>query len=147
MLILKDSIMIEKSSEEVFEWFNNFVENYKSWHQKDHVLAKWVKENNFNPDSILYAEEYLGTRLEKLRFKVTRKVPNKLIEYKLLFPESLICTGGGFSFEPREQGCVFTATLSFRFGSILSKLMPSRLYALKKHMKEEGENLKKLLEK
>ena len=38
-VILKDSIEIEKPPEFVYEWFNHFVENYKSWHIQDHILA------------------------------------------------------------------------------------------------------------
>ena len=36
--------------------------------------------------------------------------------------------------------------LSFRFGWLFSKLAKNRVEAIKKHMKEEGENLKILLE-
>jgi len=43
--------------------------------------------------------------------------------------------------------CVFTATLSFRFGWFFSRFAKSRIKAIEMHMKEEGENLKKLLEK
>lgn len=146
MITLKDSIVIKRPPEAIFEWFDHFMENYKKWHPKDHVSAKWIKGKNFEEGSVLYVEEYLGEKLEKLKFKGTKKIKNKLIEYKLLFPHSLICSGGSFVVKPHKTGSVFTATLSFPFGSILSKLMPARVKALKKHMKEEGENLKKLLE-
>lgn len=145
MVTLKDSIEINKPPEVLFEWFSHFVENYRSWHP-DHVMAQWRKGENFREGSLLYAEEYLGGKLEKLRFKITRYVPNEVIEYKVQFPESIICSGGSFVIKPQNKGSIFTATLSFRFGSVLSKLYSSRVTDLKKHMKEEGENLKKLLE-
>ena len=146
MLTLEDSIKIKRKPEVIFKWLSHFVENYKKWHT-DHVMAKWIKGDNFKEGSVLYAEEYLGGKLEKLRFKSTKYVPNELIEYKVLFPESLICYRGSFKVKPYNQGSVFTAALSFRFGYILSKLFPHKLKAIKKHMREEGENLKKLLEK
>jgi len=109
-------------------------------------VAKWKKGKGFEPGSVLYAEEYLGEKIEKLTFKLIKNIPDSLIEYKVLFPESIICSGGSFLIEPHGKGSRFTATLIFRFGFILSKLFSKRVSALKKHMKEEGENLKKLLE-
>lgn len=145
MITLEDSIKIKRPPEDIFDWFARFVENYRSWHP-DHVMAKWIKGSAFREGSILYAEEYLGGKLEKLSFKITKYIPNELIEYKVLFPQSIICSGASFRVKSYEMGSIFTATLSFRFGYILSKLMPSRLNTLKNHMKEEGENLKKIVE-
>jgi hypothetical protein len=145
MATLKDSVVINRSPEAVFEWFAHFTENYRAWH-KDHVLAKWVKGQNFEKGSVLYAEEYLGGKLEKLSFEITSCVRNELIEYKVLFPESLICSGGSFSIKPSNGGSVFTAALSFRFGGLLSKVAGKRVEDIRGHMKEEGENLKMLLE-
>ncbi len=79
--------------------------------------------------------------------KTIKNVKNRMIEYRFLFPTSMICSGGSFNVEPSNSGSVFTAKLYFRFGKFLSKIYPSRLNAIKKHMKEEGENLKNLLEK
>jgi hypothetical protein len=79
MATLKDSVVINRPPEVVFEWFAHFAENYRSWH-KDHVLAKWVKGKNFENGSVLYAEEYLGGKLEKLSFEITRCLRNELIE-------------------------------------------------------------------
>jgi len=91
-------------------------------------------------------EEYLHGKIHKMKFLSTKIKPNSKIEYKLLFPTSIICTGGSFIIKPKGKSCLFTATLSFRLGYVLSKLMPSRVDATRRHMKEEGKNLKKLLE-
>ena len=147
MYVIKDSIRIEASPKDVFNWFcNRFTKDYKDWHVGDHILAKWAKGSNFNPGSILYAEEYLGKKIVKLRFKIVEKKQDKSIKYKLFFPRSLISPGGGFTFKECNGGSIFTATFSFRFGHLLSKIMPTKTASLKKHMKEEGENLKKILE-
>ncbi|WP_440947478.1 SRPBCC family protein [Methanosarcina sp. T3] len=146
MTTLKDSVVINRPPEVVFEWFAHFTENYRTWH-KDHVLARWVKGKNFEKGSVLYAEEYLGGKLEKLSFEITNCVPNELIEYKVSFPASIVCSGGSFSIKPSNGGSVFTATLSFRFGGVISKVTGKRAEAIRLHMKEEGENLKALLEK
>ena len=49
--------------------------------------------------------------------------------------------------EPKRDGCIFTATLYFRMGWLFSIFAKDRVEAIKKHMKEEGENLKNILEK
>ena len=147
MYVIKDSIKIEAPPKDVFNWFcNRFTKDYKDWHAGDHILAKWTNGSHMNPGSILYAEEYLGKKIVKLRFKIVEKKQDKSSKYKLLFPWSLICPGGGFYFEECKGGSIFTATLYFRFWHLLSKIMPTKTASLKKHMKEEGENLKKILE-
>ena len=145
---LEDSIKIKCKPEKIYNWLTNFfTKKYKIWHPRDHLSAKWIKGKNFEVGSVMYAEEYLGRKLEKLSAKTIKNTRNKLIEYKFLFPHSIISSGGSFAIKPHKNGSIFTATLDFRFGAILSKLMPSKVEVLKKHMKEEGENLKKLLEK
>jgi len=69
-----------------------------------------------------------------------------LIEYKLLFPESILCSGGSFAIQSFDNESVFTATLTFPFGWLFLKFAKGRAEALNTHMKEEGENLKSLLE-
>lgn len=145
MKILEDSVKINRSPETIFQWFTHFTGNYRTWH-KDHVTSRWIKGNYFEKGAVLYAEEYLGGKLEKLNFEITRCLRNELIEYKVLFPESLICSGGSFSIKPSNGGSIFTAALFFRFGGILSKVAKKRFEAIRLHMKEEGENLKSLLE-
>ena len=52
-----------------------------------------------------------------------------------------------FVFEPKdEQSCVFTAAIVFREYPFFKKLFNKQIADLKQHMKEEGENLKKMLE-
>lgn len=143
--MLKDSIIIDRTANEVFDWLMNFVENYQSWHP-DHIFAKWLKGKDFEIGSILYTEERIGNTLEKLKFKTTKLIPNRLIEYKLMFPESMICSGGSFQIEPKNGSVVFTATLSFRFEFILKRLFILKVQDIMIHMKEEGENLKNILE-
>ena len=143
---MEDSVRINRPPEAVFEWFSHFVENYRSWHQ-DHVKAVWLEGDDLEKGSVLYAEEYLGDKLEKLSFKITDRIQNELIAYRMSFPESIICSGGTFSIRPSNGGSIFTATLFFRFGWLLSKIAKNRIQVIEIHMKEEGENLKKILEK
>jgi hypothetical protein len=145
MKTLSDSIEIKASPEKVYAWFINIDKNYKEWHP-DHVKALWLTENKMKVGSKLYSEEYIHGELHKIKFKCINIEPNRKIEFKNLLPVSLICPKGSFKFEPKGGNCIFTATLSFRMGNMLSKLAKKKVEALKNHMKEEGENLKKIIE-
>jgi uncharacterized protein YndB with AHSA1/START domain len=149
MITLKDSVEVEAAPEKVFEWLAQRFkdkEGYQAWHP-DHVDVRWIKGRPFQKGSILYAEEYLHDQLHKLKFVITKVVPNKEVEYGLLFPWSIFATGGTFLIEPKgRRSCIFTATVSFRNGSLFEKLAKNRIEATKRHMKEEGENLKNAIE-
>ena len=145
MITLKDSIEITTTPDNIFKWLKNLDKHYKEWHP-DHV--KWINETGgLDEGDIVYYEEYLHGELHKIRSKIMKVEKNKRIEFRNLFPISIICPKGSFIVDPGEETCIFTATLSFRFGNLFSKLAKSRVEALKKHIREEGENLKRLLEK
>jgi hypothetical protein len=149
MTTLKDSIRIDTAPEKIFNGLISVFsseENFKTWH-KDHVKCQWLKGKPFEIGSVLYVEEYLHEKLHKLKFVGTLLKPNKKIEYKLLFPASIICPYGSFTIEQKGESCIFTATLSFRMGWLFLIFAKGRVEAIKKHMKEEGENLKMITEK
>ncbi len=149
MVTLTDSIEIKATPEQVFNWLTNIKtgKDYQAWHP-DHADFRWTKGEPFQVGSVVYFEEYLHGEMHKLKFLCTKVVPNRLIEYKPSFPWSIFMPKSQFVMEPRgEKGCVFTATISFRAGSLFKKLSKKRVEAVKQHMKEEGENLKKILER
>jgi len=82
--------------------------------------------------------------LHKIRFKITKVEENERIEFINLFPVSIISPKGSFIVELKGESCIFTTTLSFRFGWLLSKFAKNEVEDIKIHMKEEGENLKRL---
>ena len=55
-----------------------------------------------------------------------------------------------FIFEPKNSGCLFTARGTFRIGRLAKAFakdkIESGISSVKIHMKEEGENLKQILE-
>jgi hypothetical protein len=153
MVTLKDSIEVKASPEKVFEWLvQRFRDkaSYQAWHA-DHVDMRWIKGDPLKEGSIAYAEEYLHGVLHKLKFRITKIVPNRVIEYSPLFPVSLLAPGNTFLIEPKgEESCVFTATGSLRLPGWLfgewNKNLRKKIEATERHMKEEGENLKRAIE-
>ncbi len=153
MITLKDSIEIAAGAEDVFKLLVRYLttgEAYRSWHP-EHVELQWVKGEPVQEGSIMHAREYLQGHLHKLEYRVTKIVPNELIVYRPLFPLSIIATGNIFKIEAKGKNrCVFSAEGYIRFPLWLFKKIhkshEGKLLASAKHMKEEGENIKKAVE-
>ncbi len=152
-ITLTDSVEIKTTPEEIFIFLTSIVDDksYRAWHEKDQVRFSWIKGIPWTEGSILHAEEYLHGKLHKFKFMVTKIVPNKRIEYspasrilRTFFPKN------EFLIEQKEVSCLFTASGTYRVGWIgkkfFKKSIDDGLASVKKHMKEEGDNLKRILE-
>ncbi len=150
MIVLRDEIEIAASPERIFDWFAHFRENYLDWHP-DHVDCQYLKgESMYDEGAVVYCEEYLHGELHKLRLRLTKLEPNRRIDYALMPGMT-----GAFALEPRGERTAFIAYLYFGIdfpliGPLLDRIMraglASRIAAFERHMAEEGENLKRLLE-
>ena len=152
-VFLTDSIEIRTTPDKIFEFFSNLVddESYRAWHPADHVALRWMKGSPWQEGSVVYAEKYFHGKLHKLTFAITKVVPNREIEYvpvsrflRRYFPKNT------FSVRPKSASCVFTATIHLRL-PLLPRLLAKKsveqgLSSVRKHIKDEGENLKKILE-
>jgi hypothetical protein len=151
--ILTDSIEINATPEKVFEFFFNLVddESYRAWHPDDHVALRWIKGHPWEEGSVVYLEEYIHGKLHKLKFVVTKLIPNRLIEYtptfwflRMYYPKNR------FTVEPKQGGCIFTAQGTLRVGWLIRTFFKKRLErglsSVQRHMKEEGEHLRQILE-
>jgi hypothetical protein len=152
-VILTDSIEIHTSPDKIFNFFTQIVddESYKAWHPDDHVSFRWIKGEPWQEGSVIYAQEYIHGKLHNLKFVVTKVIPNKLIEYtplsrllRIYFPRNT------FSIEQKGDTCIFTASGVLRVGKLAKTFAKNQLdrglESVKKHMKEEGHNLKRILE-
>jgi len=153
-ITLTDSIEIRTTPEKVFSFITNLVDDnsYRVWHPDDHVSLRWIRGRPWEEGSVACAEEYLHGRLHRMRFTVTRVVPNAEIHsapasrfLRRYFP------GNAFYMEKRGDRCIFTATGTLRVGWLIKtfarKKLDYGLSSVRQHMKEEGENLKKILER
>ena len=153
-ILITDSIEIQTTPMEVFRFFLQIVDDasYQAWHPEDHVAFRWIKGEPWQKGSVAYSEEYLHGKLHKFRFLINKVVANREVELvplprflRIFFPVNT------FSIEPREGYCVFTASGVMRVGRLVRLLAGRKLdegvSSVRKHMKEEGENLKRILEK
>ena len=152
-VVLRDSIEVKTKAEKIFKFLTSIVDDdsYRAWHKEDHVSLRWLKGKPWTEGSVVYAEEYIHGKLHKLKFKITKIVPNKRIEYsptsrfiRKFFPKN------EFVIEQKGESCLFTAAGTYRVGKIgkifFGKAIEKALSSVKEHMKEEGENLKSMLE-
>ncbi len=111
------------------------------------MVAGWIRKTDEGVGSIFYAEQILGGRKAPYTFTVTKYLPYECIEYTAAFPQSLLFPGGSFIIKEdgKGGGSIFTATLTFRFG-FLAKIFRAKMGYVRKHVSEEGQNLKRLLE-
>lgn len=151
--MIQDTILIETTPERIFSYLTGIVDDdtYRAWHPEDHVRFQWLKGDPWKEDSIMVAEEYLHGKLHKFKFQITRIEPNRRIEYAPVSPLlRKFLPKNEFLIDQENGSCRFTATGTYRVGWIGKKLFMNAiekgLESVRKHMQEEGENLKKILE-
>ena len=148
-----NSIEIKTTGENIFNFLTGIVDDagYRAWHQEDHVSFRWLEGEPWAEGSVMYAEEYLHGKLHKLKFEILKIIPNRRIEYapasrflRIYFPKN------EFIIEHKSDSCIFIASGSYRVGKLgkifFKKKLESGLSSIRKHMKEEGEYLKSILE-
>ncbi len=149
MIILRDAVHIRVSPGQVFDWLERFCEFYCDWHP-DHISCAYLHGSGLEVGSIVRCEEYLHGQPHQMKLKITRVIPNSCLEYS-------IAPGfrGSFRTRSHDRGVEFVAELALGVGWpflgraldwLLGKLLSSRLAALETHMREEGQNLKSMLE-
>ncbi len=145
MRALHDSIEIDAPPARLWDWLTRLAENYTDWHP-GHLSAEWTAGEPNAVGSVLTAAEMLGRTREVLRFQLTSVRPPQALRYRMRGPISWLLPGGAFSIEPAGGGARFTATISYRFGRLTELLFRRRMLLLQHHMREEAENLKRIME-
>ena len=149
MIKLKDSIEIQTTPTQLFNWLASISEEYVSWHP-DHVACRVLKGSILQPGSELECKEYLHGKMHTMRFRPTRVDPGKRIEYEIL-----TLGKGVFEIIPKGKRVEFVAELAlgsdapvvnYLIDAVLHILFNRRLKAMQEHMREEGQNLKKIIE-
>jgi hypothetical protein len=145
-MILSESVRIRASPERIFDFFLHMDGNYLAWHP-DHVLFRWNGNAELREGKEFYFEERIAGELLKKRVRFTRIEPGRLIEFapvsrlfRLFLPRIL------FRITRAGHICLVEQEIHIRIGPIGRALNRRRLAAVRRHMREEGENLKRLLE-
>ncbi len=149
MISLWDSIEIHTTPRQLFAWLERFPQEYKSWHP-DHVSCRILHGSMLEVGSVIECEEYLHGKLHSMRFRMTKVVPDKRIEFLIVG-----LGRGAFEAQANDNTVRFIAELDIGsatpiigsvFDLLFSWLFHQRIESMRQHMAEEGRNLKAILE-
>ena len=149
MIQLRDTIEIYCTPSQLFTWLSRIPDEYTSWHP-DHVACRVLHGSLLEVGSELECEEFLHGKLHSMRFRMTRVIPDKRVEFE-------IAGMGRGAFEAEGSGDIVRFVAELEIGSnmliigrlfdfIFSLFFRQRIEAMKQHMAEEGRNLKAILE-
>jgi uncharacterized protein YndB with AHSA1/START domain len=143
---LRDSIWIDAPPGEVFRFFDEMDAHYLQWHP-DHLLFRWERGRGVDAGVVFYFEETIGGTRMKKRVHFTRVERDRHLEFtfthRLL---AVIVPRLSFHMEPEGEGTRFDAEIEIRTGPIGAWLNRREFEAVRRHMREEGENLKRIIE-
>lgn len=145
-MILEAGVAISARPEDVFDFFSRMEENYLRWHP-GHISFRWEGEGGLREGVVFSFEERIaGKRLSK-RVRFTRIEPGRLIAFAPVNPlMRLVLPRISFAIAPDRAGIRVTQTIPVRTGPIGAWLNRREFDAVQVHMREEGENLKRILE-
>lgn len=134
------------SPHEVFHFFETMEDNYERWHP-DHIRFQWVEGNGLEPGAEAYFEERIAGTVQERTVRFTAVDPDRYIEFR---PTSrliaIFLPRISFTIDSRPSGCEFTQRIKVRTGPIGARLNRREFDAVRRHMREEGENLKRILQ-
>jgi len=151
-VVVSESIRIETAPEKLFRYLTGIVDNesFRTLNAKN-ISFRWLKGRPWTAGSVAVAEKTLHGKLHKFEFIVTKIVPGRHIEYRptsrltrRLFPKK------EFIIEAEGDSCLFVSSATFRVGWIgkvfFKRAIERGLSDFRSYLREEGENLKKILE-
>jgi hypothetical protein len=146
MMILEVRTNINAPASKIFSFFNEMQENYVRWHP-DHVLFNWRRGCGVAPGNVFYFEEVVADEHEKKEVVFTEVAKDRYLAFaptddvfRLLLPR--------ISFEMNEgtQSTELIAQVVARMGPIAVWVYRRKIRRIIQHMREEGANLKQLVE-
>ncbi len=151
MIIIKQETIINANTQSVFNFLTRIDTLYKTWHPKDHVFCKVIFQDLNQRGCVFHFLEKIGGFPLYLILKVTKIKKNEYIEYEPAFPFSLFNFGMGyFSIESVSKN-TSKLTAYVEYGNragLIDKIFQFfvKTDVAKKHIQDEGENIKKYLE-
>ena len=145
---LRHEVRIDASPEAVYAFFENLEANYTRWHP-DHIVFRWTKGSGLEEGAVAYSEQRVHGKVHKLSAEFTEVLPGRRVVFRWVNPLArLFAPRNIWIFEPDHGGCRFRAEGEVRLGWISSRLKRTEeaLAAGLRHLAEEGENLKRLVE-
>lgn len=156
MILFKDETIINASPERVYYFLTHIDKLYKQWHAKDHVFCHTLYGQLGKKGSVVHFFEWIDGFPLYLIAQTSKIEKDRYFEYVPVFPFSLLKLGTGFFTIEKmsDKETKLTAYIEGGYklpiiGPLLDFIVRKAISfdAIEKHMKEEGENIKKYLEK
>lgn len=145
-MLFHDEIVIQAPPEQIFAFFETMEQHYTTWHL-DHIVFRWISGEGLKTGAVAYFEERINGELLKKQVKFTRVVPPSTIDFAPTFwLMRLFLPRLSFYITPQGDGCLFRAEILMRVGPLWVRTHQREFDAVRQHMREEGENLKRLME-
>lgn len=146
---LKDEVIVNASPDDVFEFFRTMDESrYLAWHP-EHISFRYVDGDRIETGTRAYFQEEIGDEYIESTVRYTEVRQPAYIEFR---DESRISRlfnpKNTFSLEPVDGGTRVVAAIHLRIGPLerLSTSVHHELDEVRRHMREEGENLQRIVE-
>ncbi|MDF1561511.1 MAG: SRPBCC family protein [Deltaproteobacteria bacterium] len=143
---LEDAVRIEAPPEVVYaqlEIFLSDTRNYRQWHRA-HEHLEWTRGAPFQTGSICYAEAFVLGRLWRSRLIFVEVIENRHVEFRPVWPMSLLIPGCAFDLQPLDEGRATLLRSSSRLG--LRGRSSNTLHSAHRHLQEEAVALKRAAE-
>jgi hypothetical protein len=146
MILSETSPSIHAAPQDIFAFFAGMEVNYRRWHP-DHVLFRWLDAPEVRQGTRFHFQERIAGKLLKKTVVFTRVEMGSLIEFaptsrifRLFLPRI------SFRITPDRGRVRVTQDIQLRVGPLAARLNRRELDAVRRHMREEGENLRTMLE-
>jgi uncharacterized protein YndB with AHSA1/START domain len=146
--IFRNEAEITASPEAVYSFLEHLPQNYTSLHP-DHLGFRWISGNGISAGALASVDHLLGGKVRTLPTKFTVVVPNKRIEFEWGDPNgSFFAPRDSWTFEATAGGCRFVSECELIISGVSSqsKKIDDALAVIRKHLGEEAQNLKRIME-
>jgi len=149
MISITEETIINIPAKNVFNFLVNIDSMYKIWHPKDHVFCNVLSGSLVKKGCRFHFLEIINGFPLYLVARITEVRENEYLEYVPSFPFSLLKTGKAYFkiekiSENQSRLIAYVEYGNQFFDSIINFFV--KTIAVKKHINEEGENLKRYLE-
>ena len=149
MISIKEETIINVPSKDIFSFLVHIDSLYKIWHPKDHVFCKVLSGSLAKVGSRFHFLEMIGGFPLYLTAKITEIRENEYLGYVPAFPFSLLRTGKAYfqieKISDNESRLIAYVEYGNSFFDKVANFFVKTASA-EKHIREEGENMKKYLE-
>jgi hypothetical protein len=147
LMIFQHTTSIISTPEDIFRFFEEMEKNYTRWHP-DHIRFEWAEGKGLKEGTICYFEETIAGEIKRQKVIYTKIIPNQQIEFTPVNRlNRIFLRKMTFEISDRGDHCELTARVVLKWvGPLAKKINEDTFDAMRKHMKEEGENLKRILE-